>query len=61
MITISMKTSSPKAIELAKKLLASKKETEEEMREYRKTPEYKAMIEDLKRKNKERLDNEHKL
>lgn len=56
-----MKTSSPKAIELAKKLLASKKETEEEMREYRKTPEYKAMIEDLKRKNKERLDNEHKL
>lgn len=56
MITITMKTSSPKAIELAKKLLASKQETEAEMLEYRKTPEYKARVEELKRKNLEKAN-----
>jgi hypothetical protein len=54
MITISMTTSSPKAIELAKKLLASKKETENEMREYRKTPEYQQRLAELMRKKAER-------
>jgi hypothetical protein len=50
MITITMTTSSPKAIELAKKMLASKKETEKEMRAYRKTPEYKLRVEELMKK-----------
>ena len=54
MITITMETSSPKAIALAKRLLASKKETEMEMRAYRKTPEYKERVAELRRKNEER-------
>ena len=58
MITITMETSSPKAIALAKRLLASKKETQKEMRAYRKTPEYKSMLEELKRKRKEIENNE---
>lgn len=48
-----MTTSSPKAIELAKRLLESKKETQREMREYRKTPEYRQRLEELRRKNAE--------
>jgi hypothetical protein len=51
MITIKMTTSSPKAIELAKRLMASKRETQEEMRAFRKTPEYRQRLEELKKRN----------
>lgn len=54
MITIKMTTSHPKAVELARRLMASKRETQVEMREYRKTAEYKARVEELKKKNAER-------
>jgi hypothetical protein len=53
MITIKMTTSSPKAIELAKRLLASKKETQAEMRAFAKTPEFRQRLEELKRRNAE--------
>jgi hypothetical protein len=57
MITIKMTTSHPKAVELARRLMASKRETQAEMREYRKTAEYRAMIEDLRRRNAEEKAN----
>ena len=52
MITISFKTSSPKAIALAQKLMQSKRETQEEMREsYKNNPEIRNAIEQLRKKN----------
>ena len=54
MITITMETSSPKAIALAKRLLASKKETQREIRAYAKTPEYQKRLEELRKKDEAR-------
>ena len=54
MITITMETSSPRAIALAKRLLASKKEMQEEIRAHAKTPEFKKAIEELRKRNAER-------
>ena len=54
MITITMETSSPKAIALAKRLLASKKELQKEIRAHAKTPEFKQAIEELRKRNAER-------
>lgn len=52
MITISFKTSSPKAIAFARKLMESKRETQEEMREsYKNNPEIRNAIEQLRKKN----------
>jgi hypothetical protein len=56
MLTITMRTSSSKAIELAKKMLASKKQTDDEMQEYRKTPAYKARVKELMQKNAEKAN-----
>ena len=49
-----METSSPKAIALAKRLLASKKETQREIRAYAKTPEYQKRLEELRKKDEAR-------
>lgn len=53
MITISFKTSSPKAIAFARKLMASKREIQEEIRQDFKNPEFQKAIEELKKKNAE--------
>lgn len=58
MITISFKTSSPKAIAFARKLMESKRETQKEMREsYKNNPEIRNAIEVLKRRNAEQKTN----
>lgn len=58
MITISFKTSSPKAIAFARKLMESKRETQEEMREsYKNNPEIRNAIKELKRRNAEQKTN----
>jgi hypothetical protein len=52
MITISFKTSSPKAIAFARKLMESKRETQKEMREsYKNNPEIRNAIERLRKQN----------
>ncbi len=51
MITLKMTTSHPKAVELARRLMASKRETQAEMREFAKTPEFRQAMEDLRKKN----------
>ena len=57
MITISFKTSSPKAIAFAQKLMQSKRETQEEMRQNFKSPEFQKVIEELKKLNAEEKTN----
>jgi hypothetical protein len=57
MITIKMTTSHPKAVELARRLMASKRETQAEMREFAKTPEFRQAMEDLRKKNEEAKNN----
>jgi hypothetical protein len=57
MITIKMTTSHPKAVELARRLMASKRETQAEMREYAKTPEFRLRLEELRKKNEEAKNN----
>lgn len=51
MITIKMTTSHPKAVELARRLMASKREAQNEIREFAKTPEFRQAMEDLRKKN----------
>ncbi len=53
MITISFKTSSPKAIAFAQKLMASKREIQAEMRRDFKNPEFQKVMEELRKKNAE--------
>jgi hypothetical protein len=57
MITIKMTTSHPKAVELARRLMASKRETQAEMREYAKTPEFRQRLDELRKKNAEEKNN----
>ena len=58
MIIISFKTSTPKAIAFARKLIGSKRETQKEMRElYKNNPEIRNTIEELKRRNAEEKTN----
>ena len=57
MITISFKTISPKAIAFAQKLMQSKRETQEEMRQNFKSPEFQKVIEELKKLNAEEKTN----
>lgn len=57
MITISFKTSSLKAIAFARKLMESKRETQEEIRQDFKSPEFQKAIEELKRRNAEEKTN----
>lgn len=58
MITISFKTSSPKAIAFARKLMESKREMQKEMREsYKNNPEIRNAIEELKKRNAEQKTN----
>lgn len=52
MITISFKTSSPKAIAFARKLMESKRATQKEMREsFKNDPEVRSAIEELRKRN----------
>jgi hypothetical protein len=57
MIVVSMKTSSPRAVAWAKKMMESKRQIQDEMREERKTPEAQAIIAELKRKMREKNAN----
>ncbi len=57
MITISFKTSSLKAIAFARKLMESKRETQEEIRQDFKSSEFQKVIEELKRRNTEEKTN----
>lgn len=57
MITIGFKTSSPKAITFARKLMESKRETQEEIRQDFKSSEFQKTIEELKRRNAEEKTN----
>ena len=56
MITISFKTSSPKAVAFAQKLMASKRETQKEMREsYKNNPEIRNAIQELRKRNEAKI------
>jgi hypothetical protein len=54
MIVVSMKTSSPRAVAWAKKMMESKRQTQAEMREELKSPEVRAIFAELKRKKLEK-------
>jgi hypothetical protein len=57
MITLTIKSkgpSSPQAIELAKKLLESKKQTQAEMKEFAKTEEFQEIVKRLREKQNAR-------
>lgn len=56
MIVVSMKTSSPRAVAWAKKMMESKRKIQAEMREERKTPEVQAIIAELKKNMREELE-----
>lgn len=57
MITISFKTSSPKAIAFARKLMESKRDTQKKMREsFKNSSEVKNAIEELKKRNESKQD-----
>lgn len=51
MVTITLQTSSEKAVIWAKKLAESKKEIQKDMREHAKTPEFQAIRNELIKKN----------
>jgi hypothetical protein len=53
MIVVSMKTSSPRAVGWAKRMMESKRQTQAEMREEFKTPEVQAIVAELRRKRLE--------
>ncbi len=57
MIVISMKTSSPRAVAWAKKMMESKRQIQAEMREEWKTPEVQAIVAELKRKMREKKES----
>jgi hypothetical protein len=54
MVVISMKTSSPRAIAWARKMMESKRQIQAEIREGLKSPEIKAIFAELKRKRLEK-------
>jgi hypothetical protein len=54
MIVVSMKTSSPRAVAWAKKMMESKRQTQAEIREELKSPEVRAIFAELKRKKLEK-------
>ncbi|WP_255039953.1 hypothetical protein [Lacihabitans soyangensis] len=57
MITLTIKSkgpSSPQAIDLAKKLLESKKQTQAEMREFARTDEFQTIVKRLREKKNAR-------
>ena len=54
MIVIKMETSSPRAVAWAKKMMESKRQIQDEMREEWKTPEVQAIFAELKRKRLEK-------
>ncbi len=51
MITVSIETSSPKAIDFARKLMASKRQSQKEMQAFAKTSEFQDIITELEKKN----------
>ena len=54
MVVITMKTSSPRAIAWAKKMMESKRQIQAEIQEEFKSPEVKAIFAELKRKRLEK-------
>jgi hypothetical protein len=58
MIVVSMKTSSPRAVAWAKRMMESKRQTQAEMREEWKTPEVQAIVAELRRKRLEANERE---
>lgn len=58
MVVISMKTSSPRAIAWAKKMMESKRQIQAEMREEFKTPKVQAIVAELRRKRLEANERE---
>jgi hypothetical protein len=58
MVVISMKTSSPRAIAWARKMMENKRQIQAEMREEFKTPEVQAIVAELRRKRLEANERE---
>ena len=58
MITITMETSSPKAIALARRMMESKKQLQQEIREDAKSPEFLKIINQLIAQNESRRNPE---
>jgi hypothetical protein len=56
MIVVSMKTSSPRAVAWAKKMMESKRQTQAEIREELKSAEVRAIFAELKRKKLEKKE-----
>jgi hypothetical protein len=58
MITITMETSSPKAIALARRMMESKKQLQQEIKEDAKSPEFLKIINQLIAQNESRRNTE---
>jgi hypothetical protein len=58
MITITIETSSPKAIALARRMMESKKQLQQEIKEDAKSPEFLKIINELIAQNESRRNTE---
>ena len=58
MITITVETSSPKAIALARRMMESKRQLQEEIKEDAKSPEFLKIINELMAQNEARRNTE---